>query len=236
MIHIAICDDNACFLQELTRHIGSILHSQKNHYTLAGFTSGEQLLNASPFDIVFLDIEMVGMDGMETARKLRERGDRCKLIFLTAHKKYVFSAFDVEAMQYLLKPLDIERLHIVLNQAILRLEAENTQYLNVKQGNKITRVPFGSISYIEVFDRKLFIHTAQCTYDFYGKLEELEELLSEDFFRCHRSYIVNLSYVRRYDKTAITLTNGETVFISKRKYSIFCKRFLAFLKKGGNPI
>lgn len=236
MVYIAVCDDNIYFLQELTRHINAILNEQKSNYTLEEFTSGEQLLNARPFDIIFLDIEMVGMNGMETARKLRERGDKSMLVFLTAHKKYVFSAFDVEAMQYLLKPLDIERLKTVLNQAILRLETENTQYLNIKQGNKVTRVPFNSILYIEVFDRKLFIHTAVCTYDFYGKLDELEELLSDDFFRCHRSYIVNLSYVRRYDKTAITMTTGDMVFISKRKYSMFCKRFLAFLKKGGTSI
>lgn len=220
------------FLQELAKEISAVFHNRRTPYSLAEFTGGEQLLNSVPHDIVFLDIEMNGMDGMETAGKLRERGDKCKLIFLTAHKKYVFSAFDVEAAHYFTKPVDPKKLNCVLNRIVNNLEAEEQLFITVKKGSAWTRINYSDILYIEVFDRKLFMHTTQDTYEFYGKLEKLEHEMPDCFFRCHRSYIVNLTFVRHYDKTSILLENGITVLISKRKYREFCTYFLNFLKKG----
>lgn len=231
MLNLAICDDNEFFLQELGSHIRTILRTLGREYALSSFTSGAQLLNSGFHDIIFLDIRMEGIDGIETAKKLRARGDSCKLVFLTAYKQYVFHAFDLEAAHYLMKPVSFPKLSSVLSRIIDGLNFDSQNFVDVKQGSSFTRIRFCDILYIEVIDRKLFLHTLKETYAFYGKIEQLEHDLTDVFFRCHRSYIVNLSYVIHYNNESIGLSNGEKILISRRRYKEFCKYFLSFLKK-----
>ena len=233
MIHIAVCDDDACFVKEVSRQIADILNGAQIPYTLSAFSNGIQLLENGPFDLVFLDVEMPNMDGIETARRLQTQENHCYLVFLTAYRQYVFAAFDVEASHYLIKPIQPEKLQEVLLRLARRLQTETGRCVAVRQGGILRRIPLETIHFIEVLDRKVYLHTGKEVYDFYGKLERFEGELPEDFFRCHRSYIVNFQYVRRYDKMGIHLSNGESVPVSKRKYTEFCKAFLYYLKKKG---
>lgn len=233
MITIAVCDDNALFLVEVSRQIAAVLEEAGIAFRLSQFTGGGQLLAAPPFELVFLDVEMAPPDGLETARRLRDRGDRSKLVFLTSHKQYVFSAFDVEASQYLLKPPDSQKLREVLLRLCAKAGEEEERFLTVKQGTGICKISLNQILYIEVLGRKITLHTPDKKWDFYGKLEQLEETLPDSFFRCHRSFVVNLAYVSRYDKTTAMMENGDEVPIAKRKYPAFGKAFLTFLRDGG---
>lgn len=233
MINIAICDDDEPCLAEIAKEIAKAFPPGENRYTITRFASGSELLSSGEHDVVFLDVEMDGMNGIETAHRLRERGDKCKLIFLTAHEKYALPAFDVEASGYLLKPVNPQKLSALLHKIASEQQIATSHFITVKQGANSVSLKAKDIQYIEVFDRKLFVHTALQTYDFYEKLERIEKEFSGDFFRCHRSYLVNFAYVKRYDKVSITLNNDEIVLISKRKYGEFCQSFLAFLKKGG---
>ncbi len=233
MIHIAVCDDDTCFVKEVSQQIAAILTGAAIPYRLSAFSNGIQLLEKGPFDLVFLDVEMPNMDGMETARRLQMGASHCYLVFLTAYRQYVFAAFDVEASHYLIKPVQQEKLQEVLLRLARRIQTETGCCVVVRQGGALRRIPLETIHFIEVLDRKVFLHTSKEVYDFYGKLERFEQELPEVFFRCHRSYIVNFQYVRRYDKTGIRLSNGESIPISKRKYTEFCKEFLYYLKKKG---
>lgn len=233
MLHIAVCDDDACFVKEVSQQIAGILNHAGIPYTLSAFSNGIQLLENSPYDLVFLDVEMPNMDGMETARRLQMQESRCCLVFLTAYRQYVFAAFDVEASHYLIKPVQPEKLQEVLLRLARRIQNETGRCVAVRQGGMLRRIPLEAIHFIEVLDRKVFLHTGKGVYDFYGKLERFEQELPEGFFRCHRSYIVNFQYVRRYDKLGIRLSSGESVPVSKRKYAEFCKSFLYYLKKKG---
>lgn len=232
MIHIAICDDDALFLEELSGRVGAVLN-KKTEYSLTKCTGAGQLLTAGPQDIVFLDIGMQGMDGMEAARKLRARGDSCRLVFLTAYPKYVFAAFDVEASHFLTKPVNPEKFRAVLLKLAKDAEEEKERYIAVRRGAGMERIPLAAILYVEVLDRKVYIHTHDGCYDSYGRLDQMERTFPEDFFRCHRSYIVHFAGIRGYDRQEITVTNGERIPVAKRKYQDFRVAFMRYLKKDG---
>lgn len=207
-----------------------------NHveHNISMFQNGNSLLNAGFFDIVFLDIEMKGLNGMETAEKLRLLGYDSRIIFLTAHQKYVFSAFDVSASHYLLKPLDTQKLKKVLTKIIRELTTEKESCCTVKCGTEIHRIPFSQIKFVEVFGRKISLHTKQKVFIFNGRLDELAESFPNYFFRCHKSYLVNLRMVIKYDKETASLKSGESVPIARRKFAEFGTAFLAFLREEGD--
>ena len=142
-------------------------------------------------DIVLLDVAMDGMDGMETAKKLRELSDML-LIFVTGIKEQVFQAFDVGAFHYLLKPVEKEKLLSVMERAIAEVEkAKNRQrYMLIKVSDGYRRLNLSEILYAESDGRKVILHTRQEKLEFYEKMEELEKRLGEGFYRCHRSYLV----------------------------------------------
>lgn len=235
MIRIAACDDDAQFLNKLTRYIDEILEG-KTGYFLTKCTSAKQLLAAGPQDIVFLDIGMNGMNGMEAARVLREQGDGCRLVFLTAYPNYVFEAFDVEASHFLTKPVDLQKLREVLLRLVERLSEDEHRFLTVRQGAAVSRVDLADILYMEVFDHRVLVHTSKERLDFNGQLERLEQQFPADFFRCHRSYLVHFAAIRQYDQREITMVNGERLPIARRKYSAFCHAFLHYLQRGGEPV
>ncbi len=231
MLNIAICDDNLLFAQQALSEVQKILSSHNVEYTTTVFQTGNRLVHAGFFDIVFLDIEMEGLNGIETAQQLRQQKNNCRIIFLTSHPKYVFSAFDVCATHYLLKPIDRIKLEQVLLKIVHELANEEDQNVTVKIGTQVHRIPYDKIQFVEVFGRKLSLHTQEEVYTFNSSLEKFEQSLPKSFFRCHKSYILNLTEVRKYDKETAVLRSGKTVPIARRKFAEFGKVFLAFLKE-----
>ena len=231
-MNIAICDDES----RIREGIHTILQSAFPEMTIREFASGRELLETvggqyMP-DIVLLDVAMDGMDGMETAKKLRELSDML-LIFVTGIKEQVFQAFDVGAFHYLLKPVEKEKLLSVMERAIAEVEkAKNRQrYMLVKVSDGYRRLNLSEILYAESDGRKVILHTRQEKLEFYEKMEELEKRLGEGFYRCHRSYLVSLAEVRGYDSTSIRISNGEQIYLAKRKYGEFVQTYCSFLQE-----
>lgn len=222
------------FGQQVCTEIKKILENNHVEHTITVLQSGKDLLNAGFFDIVFLDIEMDKFSGIETAERLRLLGYNSRIIFLTSHKKYVFSAFDVCASHYLLKPLDLPKLEKVLMKITSELTAEKEYCCTVKCGTETHRIPFSQIKFVEVLGRKISLHTSGAVFTFNGRLDELEESFPNCFFRCHKSYLVNLAMVIKYDKETASLKNGESVPIARRKFAAFGTAFLTFLRKDGD--
>ena len=181
---------------------------------------------------MLLDIAMEGMDGMETARRLKERSDAI-LIFVTGVKEQVFQAFDVGAFHYLMKPVDHNKMTDVLKRAVQEVEKKQAtpRYLLVKTEGSHRRVPVEDILYVENSGRKVILHMKTGCLEYYERMNHLEEVLGEGFYRCHRGYLVALSAVDGYDHDSIIVGNGEKIYLAKQKYSEFVKLYCKYLKE-----
>ena len=212
-LNIAICDDEKVIREQ----IKNLLEKEIRGACIELYGTGDALLAAGKqFDIVFLDIQMEGADGIETARKLREQSDLkgeedTLLIFITGIREYVFQAFDVAAFHYLVKPVAEDKFREVFDRA-----------------------QKDSILYIESRGKKVEIHTAGENIEAYVSMNEMEGQLGAEFYRCHRGYLVNMAFVAEYDNKSITLNNGADVYLAKEKYGEFVKTYMRYLRNGVN--
>ena len=238
MIKIAICDDEA----NIRAYLSSLIGAQSCPCEIVEYASaGDCLADHREIDLLFLDIELApfgsGLDGMALARKIRERatGTQPVIIFVTGYERYVFDAFDVGAFQYLLKPVDEEKFAQVFSRAVAQIaiaKEKPGRVLTLQSANTSKTVPLDSIYYIESSNHKVELHLKDGEFVCYAKIGDLELELQDQFFRIHKGYLVNLSYVAGYSKRSLTLTNGEELLLSKYKYQDFVKAYLHFLKKG----
>ena len=238
MIKIAICDDEA----NIRAYLISLIRAQSCPCEIVEYASaGDCLADTQEIDHLFLDIELntdrSGLDGMALARKIREQVTEIQpvIIFVTGYERYVFDAFDVGAFQYLLKPVDEEKFAKVFSRAVAQIGTAREKpgrVLTLQSANTSKTVPLDSIYYIESSNHKVELHLKNGEFVCYAKIGDLELELQDQFFRIHKSYLVNLSYVAGYSKTEVTLTNGKGLLLSKYKYQDFVKAYLHFLKKG----
>jgi len=234
MLKIAVCDDENHQRTELVVMIKKALQLKNTQYFIYQYENGEELLQSNlEINLFFLDIKMNKLTGIETAKKIREVNEKAIIIFITALKEYVFDAFDVRAFHYILKPISEEKLRSVLYSALLQLEGIE-KFIIAKTIRECTKIFTKDILYVEAQLRKVVIHTTYDIIEYYNKLSDMEDDLKEyNFFRCHKSYLVNLKYIKSYDNTFITLKNGEKIYISKHKFSDFSKSFMYYLKNVG---
>lgn len=231
MLQIAICDDEKSMGEYLKQLIKRRLKDE-NDYRVTVFSSGTELLKeGKESDIFFLDIDLKDMSGIDMARLLRKETEAV-IVFVTALKEYIFDAFDVQAFQYLLKPVDESQFFQVLDKALLECRAKKqSEPLVIRINGVYQNVPKENILYAENEARKIVLHLADGQISYYAKMSELEGILGEQFFRCHRGYLVNLNAVKGYDTGNIQLKNGEVILMAKQKYSMFVVAYMEFLRK-----
>ena len=233
---IAVVDDE----KAIREHICGLVEEQQPESRIEAYATGEELLaSGKRFDIVFLDIQMEGMNGIEAARCLREKNanlgvEDTVLVFITGIRDYVFDAFDLYAFQYLLKPIDEDKFAEVLERAVREaVKKKERRVLFIKSRN--LTLDQSEILYIESRAKKVEIHTkgAAQAIEIYAAMDELEGQLGENFYRCHRAYIVNMDCITEYDGESITLTGGDRVYLTKKKYGEFVKAYMWHLQNGG---
>lgn len=218
--NIAVCDDSAADRQ----YIGSLADrwaAQRGHTVhLESFPSAEALLfrwaEQRDHDILLLDIEMGGMDGVTLARTLRRDSDAMQIVFITGYADYIAEGYEVSALHYLMKPVAEEKLFTVLDRAADKL-AKNERALALETGGELVRVPIYQIRYAEVQGNYVTVHAAS---DITVKmtLGRLEQELDERFYRVGRSAIVNLTEIRRVTKTEIRLSDGTALPLPRGAY------------------
>ncbi len=234
-MQIAICDDE----REIRNMLGEKLKRMYPDSGVSFYESGDELLlSDSQPDILLLDIRMEGKNGMETAKELRGKNKKMIVIFVTALEEYVFQAFDVGAFHYLVKPFDDKKFEEIIRKAVEELKnmeesknIKNESLIITSKGKHISVNP-ADIIYAEVFNRKVILHTINTDVEYYGKMKELEERAGEDFYRPHRSYLVNFNYIIRYDAETIYLKKGQAL-MSKQNYKEFKKSYLRYNQRKG---
>lgn len=233
MIKIKICDDEAVMCEKLKKTVSSLLESWGEEYCIGCFCSGvsELLYGPLDYDLLFLDIQMPGMDGMKAAARLRERGFSGEIVFVTAFSEYMPEAFEVEAADYICKPVDKERLKRTLKRVLGRLRTVKEESFCIRTGNGCKRIPFCEIYYCEVINRKLFLHTKSGVIDYYGRMKEAEREAFPHLIRCHRSYLVNPRFLREYGGGEVLLEDGARIPVSKNYHQVFMERMLSYMDR-----
>lgn len=231
MFQIAVCDDEKSMAEYLKQLIVSRLEGEKD-CSVTVFSSGTELLEkGKDFDIFFLDIDLKDMSGIDMARCLRKEKEAV-IVFVTALKEYVFDAFDLQAFQYLFKPVDEKQFFQVLDKALLECRMKKqSEPLVIRVNGVYQNIPKEKILYAENEARKIVLHLKDEQISFYAKMSELEGMLGDNFFRCHRGYLVNLNAVKGYDTGNIQLKNGEVILMAKQKYSAFVAAYMEFLRR-----
>ncbi|HFL2577949.1 TPA: LytR/AlgR family response regulator transcription factor [Clostridioides difficile] len=231
LISIAICDDESYMLNHLKENIELYMKQKNLLYNIELFNKVEDLLcNHEKFNIVFLDIQMEEINGMQAARKLRSYGNECFIIFVTVLNEFVFDAFEVDATNYLIKPLSNEKLYKTLDKIVTKLEDNESNYITIQKGYSYWKLKLADILYCEVIKRKIYVHLKKETVDYYETIENLERSLPTNFFRCHRSYIINLQYVYGYENGNAVMESGDRIPVSRLRQQIFSKVMLEFMK------
>lgn len=229
-MQIAICEDEPLIRQK----VFSYIEKQFPTVTIQTFENGEELIKSDPCDIYLLDIHLDAMNGIEVAKYIREKFSDSEIIFITAYKDYVFEAFDVEALHYLVKPIDPVQLEKILYRAMKKIRSEKLSHsltLNITRGSQTTVINEEDILFAEAHGRKIILHLQKEIVEYYGQISALESQLKGAFYRCHRSYIVHLKYIKRYNQQTITLINNETLHVARNQYKGFVERFAVYMNQ-----
>ncbi len=230
MYKIAVCDDEKIMCEYLQKKVSEILTKWNIFFTITCYTNALDLLNTTiSYDLILLDIQMPVLDGVTLAQKLRTQSEKCELIFITILKEYVLYAFEVEALDYIYKPIEQKRLENALKRAVNRYQKEKKGIL-IQHKNCYQTIKLEEIYYCEVINRKLYLHLQNEVIEYYGKLQEIQKQLDKRFLKCHRSYIVNMDYIKKYESLILTMQNGEKVPVSRLQQKEFIEKMLYYLK------
>lgn len=216
---IAICDDRQEDREYVRQLTARWAQQRGNQVEMTEFCSAEQFLFSCPqpdFDLLLLDIEMDGMDGVSLAKQVRRTNELMQIVFITGYSDYITEGYEVAALHYLMKPVKEEKLFAVLDRAVERLH-KNTKVLTLETAEETVRVPLYQVSALEVQRNYVTVHARQ-DYTVKKSLSELMEQLDERFFRVGRSAVVNLNDIGRVTRSDIYLTDGRIIPLPRGAY------------------
>lgn len=231
---ICICDDDLHIHEEIKQFIGEFF-AETDMPEILCCNSGEELLSlyseSKEYDIIFLDIEMAEINGIETAQEIRKFSPDAIIIFVSSHKNYVFDAFRCEALHFLVKPIDKAEFEDVFNRAMNKYRSTRN-FLPLQWQNTRMNIRTSDILYVEGYRRHLKIHTANESFEASGNITAAYEKLREHgFLLIHQGYIVNMQYIKRFNATDVVLENGAEVMMSARRRADALLVYNSFVRK-----
>lgn len=224
-LNIAICDDDKAHVGIIREYINRI----NIGYDIQIFEaySGEEMLElikSTHIDLIFLDIEMKELNGIEVGKKIREINEDTIIVFLTGYRDYALEAFQIESYQYIIKPITFENFNILMQKILIRLkEMSAYRYVNdvftFKTRDEIVSLKYKCIYYFERQGKRIHVSSQVGDYDFIGTLKSIDDFLNPNIFmRCHQGYIVNTDKLLNVKDNQIILHGVEKAIPISRRY------------------
>lgn len=213
LIKIAVCEDEQRDQQMLEHMLTDYFRHFALSFTISAFSNSEELLGALPetrFSLLFLDIFLHDENGMELARQIRRLGLDLPIVFTTMSRDFAVESYEVDALYYIVKPVTVEKLAAAMKKVIGNLTARQ-HCLEIVSGRETIQVPFQDILYAEAFGNQIILHTLHGDIPTYQSLNLLLKQLGDAFLRCHRSFLVNMDYIKKVERKDFILTSGTRV-------------------------
>lgn len=233
---IGICDDEVKEIENIKKIVSEYFLSQGIDSKIITFSSPQMLINEyESLDILFLDIEMPGLNGLDVAEEIRRDDDNVRIVFLTNHREYIQKAFTVRAYRYLYKPYRLSEILEVLNNVVKETMTVSGIYLKKKNGERFL-IKFCYIYYIEAMGDSTAVFFKDNNIVTQKTLKYWTEVVPEDFMQCHKSFIVNMYYITKLTNTNIILRNHREIPLSVRKRVIMRNKYFEYIRSTAKGI
>lgn len=228
---IAICDDEIRFVENVKKHIAFYSNEKGVDIEVYAFCAPNDLLKTNEiYNIAILDVEMPDMNGLELGEKLREKNRHIILMYITAHTKYLDDALNLNATRFFEKPIDSKRFYLGLDDAIKRID-ETIIDIYLRNEDSVINIAAEDIVYVEISNRKTKVVTENKIYESAYNIKFWErKLISSIFVKPHKSYIINLKYLTKYERSTIELNNQYKIGISRSYQTSFYKKFISYME------
>ncbi len=235
MYRIAIVEDDSAYTEQMKEYCQKYAQERGTPLQTLCFCDGMEFLDAfqGGIDAVFMDIAMPHMNGMDCARRLRKIDDATPLIFVTSMAQYAIRGYEVNAMDFIVKPINYDEFTVKMDKIIRYLRRYGGTVVTVKTKDEVRVLNVRDVTYIEVYNHNLKIHTRTETLETIGKLSALEEDPAfSHFVRCSQSYLVNCAYISAIGQETMTV-DGNAIPIARRKRKECMERIAQVLGRGG---
>lgn len=233
MFKIAICDDEETSVHLNKALTEKVLKEENIEYEINTFQDMREMTDsltkltvAQPYNVLLCDILASDMNGIEAAEKLRSLGENIDIIFISSTAEFALEGYRVQALRYIQKPVDIDKLREALLISYHKYSCKEGVAVNVD--GKSVNISFEDISYMESCGRDIDIHLQDKVITTHIKISDMEKMLPEGFFRCHRSYIVNFSYMESIERYQATMADGDIIPVSQQLYAETKNRYLKY--------
>lgn len=231
-MRIAICDDQPEYRNLIIQYVQFYFKEHLIDLEAYEFGSGEELLSSDKtFDIIFLDIEMNELNGIQTTKELNIRSKSTIIFIVTAYQKYLDDAMDLNVFRYIDKPIQAKRLYNGLDKAIDLINNNEITFKTREDG--IVTIHKNDIIYVEVKRKTVYVNTIEKQYIAREKMDFFKENLIASYFAIpHVSYVINFNFVKKFQRDKVQLKNGQIISIAPKKQTEIKKKFMQFMGEG----
>ena len=230
-LKIAVCDDERVICESLYKILMQISDDIGHKLEVDCFTSGEELcdeITAQNYDLIFLDIELPQMSGVEVGRYIREslQDEVVQIAYISSRQEYAMQLFEIRPINFLVKPISYEQTRKIIEK-YLKIIGTETGTLSFKKGHNYLSVAYSDILYMYSSGRKINVVTKKESHNFYGSLEDIySKIKNHGFLYVHKSYIVNYRYVKKYEYEKLVMVNDFEIPISQSRRKAVRSKFL----------